>query len=488
MNMQQELLHILSAVPYREIVGSPSRIISSVHTDSRKVEASSMFIACVGVGADGHNFIPQAIERGACAIVCEHIPEVIDSNVSYILVSNSAYACGHILRAFYAIDFSQLQVVGITGTNGKTTTATLLYNLFEALGYTSGLISTVRNYIHTRSIEATHTTPDSVQLYQLLYAMQQAGCTYCFMEVSSHAIHQHRIAGLEFAGVVFTNITQDHLDYHHTFAEYLAVKKSLFDTLPAHAFALVNNDDTHARIMLQNCSATAYTYSLKSMSTYKAKIIETLVQGTLVKIDSSEVWLKLIGVFNVYNALSVYAVALLLGQERQAILQTMSMLEPVEGRIEFFRNTQGITAVVDYAHTPDALQNVLHSLRELIKITQSKIITVVGAGGNRDTSKRPLMGKIAADLSDMLFITADNPRYEEPDQIARDMLAGIPEQKLTNVLTILDRKQAIKTALLFAKPGDIVLVAGKGHETYQEIRGEKHHFDDREIIKEFFNI
>jgi len=486
--MTNNNLHsILQTVATKQIVGTTDKQIVAIDTDSRKISDNMVFVAVRGVAIDGHSFIATAEQQGATAIVCEELPETQNPAVTYIVVENSIIACGEMLRAFYGIDFNKLQVVGVTGTNGKTTTATLLYKVFSALGHTCGLLSTVVNYVGNQEFASTHTTPDMVQLYGLFNKMQEAGCDFCFMEVSSHAIHQHRTAGVVFTGGIFSNITQDHLDYHKTFAEYVRVKKSFFDSLPSSAFALTNNDDKNGNIMLQNTKAQAHTYSLKSMSDFKCRVLEQEFDGMLLKIDGVEVWAKFIGYFNAYNLLAVYSTAMLLGQDKQKVLEIISTLTPVAGRIEFFRSNEGVTAVVDYAHTPDALENILSTLKELCP-KGNKIITVVGAGGNRDKTKRPIMGKICAQLSDQVIITADNPRNEEPADIANQMVEGIDSQYQPNVLTILDRKQAIKTATIMAHKGDVILIAGKGHETYQEIQGVKHHFDDREVVKEFFNL
>lgn len=485
--MQIQTNKLLQTIQYQEIIGALPAAITGIETDSRKVQAGYVFVAVQGVAVDGHQYIAKAIEQGARVVICQNMPQTIDSKVAYVRVLNPAVACGLLLKAYYEIDFSKFKVIGVTGTNGKTTTATLLYQLFENVGLQAGLISTVRNYIHTQSLESTHTTPDNIQLYALFNAMIEQGCTYCFMEVSSHAIHQHRIAGIDFCGGIFTNLTQDHLDYHKTIAEYLQVKKSFFDNLPTHAFALTNSDDKHGDVMLQNTVAHKYSYSLKGFSDFKCKILETHFDGMLLQIDGTEVWTKFIGAFNAYNILSVYATAFLLGLNKDQILQIISSLNPVDGRIQFFRNASGTTAVVDYAHTPDALENILSSIKKLCG-PHNKIITVVGAGGNRDTTKRPIMGKIAAQLSDRLIITSDNPRNEDPQLIAQQMNDGVPADMRSKVITIIDRKEAIKTAVALAQHTDIILVAGKGHETYQEIQGVKHHFDDREIIKELFNL
>jgi len=485
--METNLHTLIEKIGATYIVGNASVKIAGIETNSKNIGPNFAFVAQRGVAVDGHAFIEKAVENGATAIVCEEMPATINPNVCYVQVENSAAACGKLLKAFYEIDFSRLQVVGVTGTNGKTTTATLLYQVFTQLGYSCGLISTVCNYIGAEKLEATHTTPDTVQLYRLFHAMQQAGCSHCFMEVSSHAIHQQRISGIDFTGAIFTNLTQDHLDYHKTFAEYLRVKKQFFDTVSSSAFALVNNDDKNGQVMLQNTRAKKYSYSLKSMSDFKCKIIESHIGCTLLQIDGTEVWTKFIGAFNAYNLLSVYAAAILLGEDKQEVLQIISTLSPVEGRTQFYRNAAGLTAVIDYAHTPDALENILTTLKKLCT-ADNKLITVVGAGGNRDNSKRPLMGAISAQLSDTVILTSDNPRDENPACIAMQMLDGIPTEERSKVITILDRKEAIRTATMFAKPTDIILIAGKGHETYQEILGVKHHFDDTEVVREMFKL
>ena len=482
-----DLHSIISQIATIQIVGETNKTITAIDTDSRKIGENMVFVAVRGVAVDGHKFIDSAEKQGASVVVCEELPENINPAVTYVRVENSVIACGEMLRAFYGIDFNAMKVVGVTGTNGKTTTATLLYRLFTRLGNTCGLLSTVVNYVGNEEFAADHTTPDMVQMYDLFNKMQEAGCSYCFMEVSSHAIHQHRTAGVKFAGGIFTNITQDHLDYHKTFAEYVRVKKSFFDDLPSTAFALTNDDDRNGQIMLQNTKAHKSSYSLKSMSDFKCRVLEQHFDGMLLKIDGVEVVARFIGYFNAYNLLAVYSAAMLLGQDKQQVLQIISTLTPVAGRIEFFKSDKGVTAVVDYAHTPDALENILTTLQALCPKT-NKIITVVGAGGNRDKTKRPIMGKICARLSNQLILTADNPRNENAADIAEQMYAGIEPEYAQNVLTILDRKQAIHTAVMLAQQGDVILIAGKGHETYQEIQGVKHHFDDREIVKEIFKI
>ncbi len=482
-----DLHSIIEQVSTKKIVGETNKTIAAINTDSRRIGENMVFVAVRGVAVDGHSFIETAEKQGAVAVVCEQLPASLNPAVTYIVVENSIIACGYMLRAFYNIDFEKLKVVGVTGTNGKTTTATLLYRLFSQLGNVCGLLSTVVNYVGNEEFAATHTTPDMIQLYELFEKMQVAGCSYCFMEVSSHAIHQHRTAGVTFAGGIFTNITQDHLDYHKTFAEYVRVKKSFFDDLPATAFALTNDDDRNGQIMLQNTRAHKASYSLKSMSDFKCRVLEQHFDGMLLKIDGVEVVARFIGFFNAYNLLAVYSAAMLLGQNKQRVLEIISTLTPVAGRIEFFKNANNVVAVVDYAHTPDALENILSTLRALCP-NDKKIITVVGAGGNRDKGKRPIMGGICAKLSNRVILTSDNPRNESAADIANQMMAGIGAEYAANVLTILDREQAIRTAVMLAESGDVILIAGKGHETYQEIQGVKHHFDDREIVKNIFNL
>lgn len=477
---------ILQSIPVISITGIVDREVSRIETDSRKMTENALFVAIPGTKVDGHSFIDNTIEKGAKTIVCERLPEILKENITYVKVENTAIILGVLLSNYWGNPSSRMKVVGVTGTNGKTTTATLLYKLFTKLGYKSGLLSTVINYIGDHAIEATHTTPDAVQLYALLHKMAEEGCEYCFMEVSSHAIHQHRISGIEFAGGIFSNITHDHLDYHKTFEEYLKVKKSFFDNLPVTAFALSNIDDKNGTIMLQNTKAHKKTYSCKSFSDFKCKVIEKHFDGMLLEIDNTEVWVKFIGDFNAYNLLSVYATAILLGQNKETVLQLMSTLVPVDGRFECIRSNNDIISIVDYAHTPDALVNVLSTIQKINQDNHGKIITVVGAGGDRDKTKRPIMAKICAEASNRTIITADNPRSENPQVIANDMLEGIKSDVKHKVITILDRKEAIKTAILLAQPGDIVLIAGKGHETYQEIKGVKHHFDDREVVNEIY--
>lgn len=485
--IETNLHRILENVDVISITGNSNKTIALITTDSRKIGPNDLFVAISGVSINGHDYIQSAIEKGATCILCEILPAEIIPEITYILCKNSQKTCGELLRNYYSIDFTSFKVIGVTGTNGKTTTATLLYKLFSKLGFTCGLISTVKNYINEIEIESTHTTPDTIQLYNLFHTMIENKCEYCFMEVSSHAIHQNRISGIEFTAGIFSNITQDHLDYHKTFAEYLRVKKSFFDSLPSSAFALSNFDDKNGEVMLQNTKAKKVSYSLHSFTDFKCKIIETHFDGMLLQIDSTQVWTKFIGAFNAYNLLSVYATAVLLGANKQNVLEILSTLNAVDGRIEFYKNTNGTTAIIDYAHTPDALENVLSTIKKLCT-PQNKIITVVGAGGDRDTTKRPLMGSICAKLSDKVILTSDNPRSEDPAVIAKQMEEGISDQNMPKVTTILDRKEAIKVAVMLAGNNDIILIAGKGHENYQEIKGVKHHFDDREIIKELFKL
>jgi len=481
-----QLQNTIINIEITRVVGGNIPDICGIETDSRKVSKGSMFVALPGTKVDGHTFIDQAIEAGAAAIVCEKMPARLASDVVYIQVPSTARALGMILSNYYDNPSSRLKIVGVTGTNGKTTTATLLYKMFTKMGHKSGLLSTVINFVGTTAVDATHTTPDAIQLFALLARMVSEGCEYCFMEVSSHAIHQHRISGITYAGGIFSNITHDHLDYHGTFDEYLKAKKLFFDALPEQAFALTNVDDRNGNVMLQNTKAHTYTYSCKSFSDYKCKVIEKHFDGMLLLMDDTEVWVKFIGDFNAYNLLAVYAAARLLGAEKSKVLEVLSSLVPVDGRFEVFRSKNDITAIVDYAHTPDALVNVLDTIKKLNQENKGQVIAVVGAGGDRDKTKRPVMAKVSVEMSDKLIITADNPRSEDPAQIATEMVAGIPPSMSFKAMTVLDRRDAIKTAIHMARPGDIILIAGKGHETYQEIKGVKHHFDDREIVKEVF--
>lgn len=465
--------------------GNADIAVTSLTFDSRKVEKNSAFFAISGTQSDGHSFIDNAIDSGATAIICEKLPEKINPSVTYFQVQNSSIALGVAASEFYGNPSEKLTLIGVTGTNGKTTTATLLYRLVNSMGGKAGLFSTVCNYIGDKKVPSTHTTPDAIQLNQLFAEMVEAGCTHCFMEVSSHAIVQHRTKGLAFKGGIFTNITHDHLDYHKTFDEYIKAKKLFFDELPSSAFALTNIDDRNGRVMVQNTKAKVKTYSLRSMADFKCKIIEQQPIGMLLNIDNIEVWTKLIGEFNAYNLLCVYSTAQLLGFDKQEVLTILSNMNPVEGRFEHTQSPNGVIAIVDYAHTPDALENVIESIKK-IRSEGSKLITVVGAGGNRDKTKRPIMAQIAAQGSEMVILTSDNPRFEEPEDILNDMKKGIDASSIGRVLTIIDRREAIRTACLLASKGDIVLVAGKGHETYQEVKGVKHHFDDKEEIAEIF--
>ena len=482
-------MKLLSDILYKtrieEITGSTNMAISSVTFDSRKVKKDSLFIATVGVTVDGHSYIDKAIELGAIAIVCETLPKQIQEHITYIKVLNSSESLGYIACNFYDNPSERLRLIGITGTNGKTTTVTLLFNLFKGLGYQVGLLSTVENKINNVVIPSTHTTPDALSLNEMLSQMVEQGCQYAFMEVSSHAIVQHRITGLHFTGAAFSNITHDHLDYHKTFDEYIKAKKLFFDQLPTDAFALTNKDDRNGMVMLQNTRAKKYTYGLKSLADFKCKVIENHLNGLLLNIDNQEVWIKLIGSFNAYNALVVYAMAILLKQDKVQVLTTLSNLNSVEGRFQYVKSKSGIIAIVDYAHTPDALKNVLETVKD-IRTGNEQVITVVGCGGDRDSAKRPVMAKIACEFSNKTILTSDNPRSENPEEILNQMQSGLSPVEMKSALRISDRKEAIKTAVAFAKEGDILLIAGKGHEKYQEINGVKHHFDDFEIIKELF--
>jgi UDP-N-acetylmuramoyl-L-alanyl-D-glutamate--2,6-diaminopimelate ligase len=479
----KKLKDILYKAGIMEVIGSTDIEVSSIAFDSRKVERNGLFIAVKGTQNDGHKFISQTISSGAIAIVCEELPKEKNKSVVYIKVSDSESALGIIASNFYENPSEKLKLVGVTGTNGKTTTATLLHNLFLALGYNAGLISTVVYKIGKEDFPATHTTPDSIQLNKLMKQMVDAGCRYCFMEVSSHAVVQKRIAGLKFTGGIFTNITHDHLDYHKTFEEYLKAKKNFFDSLDSEAFALVNKDDQNGLVMLQNTSAQKKTYALKSPADFKCKIMESQFSGMLLNIDGSEIWTKLIGHFNAYNVLAVYATAILLGQEKLKVLTKLSALSSVDGRFQQVKSHSGIFGIVDYAHTPDALLNVLKTIRE-IRANDETIITVVGCGGDRDALKRPVMARIACEESDKVILTSDNPRSEDPDEIIRQMQKGVDRAYQKKVLSITDRREAIKTACSLASAGDIILVAGKGHEKYQEIKGVKYPFDDVKILNE----
>ncbi len=482
------LQDILYQVPLRSVNGNLQTSISGLQIDSRKVETGNCFIAIKGVQADGHQFIDTAILKGATVIVCEELPAALREDITYVQVENGSEAVGWMAHHYYGEPSAKLKLVGITGTNGKTTVATVLYKLFTQLGYDCGLLSTVQNMIAGQPYAATHTTPDAISINALLKQMVDAGCRFAFMEVSSHAIHQHRIAGLQFAGAVFTNITHDHLDYHKTFDEYIRVKKKFFDDLPAGAFAISNLDDKRGAVMLQNTAARTYYYSLRSMAEYKGKILENGLTGLLMNINDREVHFRLIGEFNAYNLLAVYGVAICLGEEKDEVLQCLSVMTGAEGRFEYVVSpVDRIIGIVDYAHTPDALENVLKTIRQL-RSGEEKIFTVVGCGGDRDKTKRPEMAQIACDYSDKAIFTSDNPRSEDPQAILHDMEAGLNTAAKRKFISIADRREAIKTAFSLAQPGDIVLVAGKGHEKYQEIKGVRNHFDDKEEIEKIITL
>ncbi len=470
-----------------EISGTTSIGIAAVCSDSRKAREGSMFVAVRGTQSDGHAYIDQVIEQGAVAVVCESMPQNRLDGITYVKVADSAMALGQIASNYFDSPSGKLKLVGITGTNGKTTTATLLFRLFRSLGYPAGLLSTVRNQVNDQVIPSTHTTPDPLQMNELLAAMVDEGCLYCFIEVSSHAMVQKRTAGLEFSGGVFTNITHDHLDYHKTFDEYLKAKRSFFDSLPAAAFALTNLDDKNGAVIIQNTKAKMYSYGLFSMSDYKCRLIENSFNGLLLNIDGHDVHCKLIGSFNAYNLTAAYATAVLLGEDKLKVLTMLSTLDPVEGRFDFITSDKKVLGVVDYAHTPDALKNVLNTIHD-VSSGKGRVITIVGCGGDRDAAKRPVMAKIACEMSDRVILTSDNPRSEDPEDIIHQMEKGIPPAGTRKTLSIVDRKEAIKTAVALAQPGDIILLAGKGHEKYQEIRGKRNPFDDKQILNEMLNL
>ena len=480
-----KLEELLKGINVIEIKGDSTQTVSGIHIDSRKVEAGHLFIAVKGTQTDGHAYIGKAIELGASAIVCETFPEDMASHVTYIKVADTEDCVGKLATAFYGDPTSKLELIGVTGTNGKTTIATLLYNMFRKFGYKVGLISTVCNYIDDEAIPTEHTTPDPITLNKLLGRMADEGCKYAFMEVSSHSVAQKRIGGLKFAGGIFTNLTRDHLDYHQTVDNYLKAKKAFFDNLPKSAFALTNLDNKNGMVMVQNTKAKVCTYSLRSISDFKGKVLEDGFEGMLLDINNVEVNVQFIGRFNASNLLAVYGTACLLGKKPEDVLLVLSTLKPVSGRFDALRSPRGYSAIVDYAHTPDALTNVLNTIQEVLN-GRGNIITVVGAGGNRDKGKRPIMAQEAAKYSDKVIITSDNPRFEEPQDIINDMLAGLSKEDMRKVISIVDRKEAIKTACMLAQAGDAILVAGKGHENYQDIKGVKHHFDDKEVIREIF--
>lgn len=480
----RKLKDILYKTAIETVKGNTDTEINAIDFDSRKIGNQDLFVAIRGTVSDGHQFIDKAISQGAVAVVCEELPEQLAENVTYVKVNDANSALAHLASNYYDNPSNELKLVGITGTNGKTTVATLLYQLYKKAGHKTGLLSTVKNLIDDQEYKATHTTPDSLTINKYLRQMADAGVEFCFMEVSSHGIHQKRTEGLHFAGGIFTNLSHDHLDYHATFAEYRDVKKSFFDGLEKGAFALSNIDDKNGAVMLQNTKARKLTYALKSYADYKGQILENQLSGLLLKINGQEVWTRLIGAFNAYNALAIYGTAVELGMEPMEVLRILSELESVSGRFQFIVSEQNITAIVDYAHTPDALENVLNTINE-IRSRNEELITVVGCGGDRDKAKRPMMAKIASQLSDKLIITSDNPRSEDPDEIITEMEQGVEFQNQKKTISISDRKQAIKTAVQLAKANDIILIAGKGHETYQEIQGVRHDFDDMKIVREF---
>ena len=477
-----KLSDLLKAIQPVRTIGSTDIEITGVNIDSRLIEAGHLFMAMHGTQTDGHAYIPAAIGKGAVAVLCEELPEKPEAGIAYIQVKDSEDAVGKVATAFYGDPTSKMELVGVTGTNGKTTIATLLYNMFRYFGYKAGLISTVCNYIDERPVPTEHTTPDPITLNRLLGEMADSGCKYVFMEVSSHSIAQKRISGLKFAGGIFTNLTRDHLDYHKTVENYLKAKKAFFDGLPKTAFAITNADDKNGKVIVQNCRAVVKTYSTQTMADYKARIMECHFEGMFLEIEGREVGVQFTGRFNASNLLAVYGAARMLGKQTDDILIAMSMLKCVSGRLEPIHSPKGFTAIVDYAHTPDALKNVLLSIHEILQAT-GQVITVCGAGGNRDKGKRPIMAKESARLSDRVIITSDNPPFEEPQDIINDMLAGLDKDDLQKTISIVDRREAIKTACMLAKRGDVILVAGKGHENYQEIKGVKHHFDDKEELK-----
>ncbi|MFI3323710.1 MAG: UDP-N-acetylmuramoyl-L-alanyl-D-glutamate--2,6-diaminopimelate ligase [Rikenellaceae bacterium] len=482
----KNLNDIFRSIEHTQWIGERNIEVSSIEYDSRVVSRGSCFVATVGTQSDGHNFIDMAIERGATAVVCERLPLTLRDNVSYIVVGDSHHTLGLAASALYDNPSGELQLVGVTGTNGKTTTATLLYDLFRALGYRVGLISTVTYCIDDDERESTHTTPDAVRLNDMLREMVDRGCEYCFMEVSSHAVVQRRIAGLSFAGALFSNITHDHLDYHHTFAEYIKAKKALFDSLPKQSFAITNLDDRNGEVMLQNTRAARYTYSLRSMADFRAKIVEMHLDAMLLRIDGEEIWVSSTGRFNAYNMLAIYTVARCLGIEASEALVALSSIKGVCGRFETIKLPGGVTAIVDYAHTPDALQNVITTIEEITSPEQ-QLIVVCGCGGERDKAKRPEMARIATTHASLSVFTSDNPRGEDPEQIIAEMVAGVSDTTARH-LSIVDRREAIRTAVMFAKSGDVVLIAGKGHEKYQIIGGEKLHFDDHEVVAQMIEM
>ena len=481
------LKELLKNVEVLNIIGDVEVDIKGVNIDSRRIEAGHLFVAIPGTQTDGHKFIPKAIEQGAVAVLCEYFPNKREPGVTYVAVESTEAWVGEVATQFFGDPSRKLKLVGVTGTNGKTTIATLLYNMFRKFGHKCGLLSTVCNYIEGEAIPTDHTTPDPIELNSLLARMVDAGCEYAFMECSSHAIAQKRIGGLRFAGGLFTNLTRDHLDYHKTFENYRDAKKAFFDGLDKEAFAITNADDKNGLFMVQNTKAMVKTYSTRSMADFKAKIIECHFEGMYLDINGKEVGVQFIGKFNVSNLLAVYGAAVMLGKQPEDILVILSTLKSVNGRLEPIRSPEGYTAIVDYAHTPDALENVLNAIHEVLD-GKGKVITVCGAGGNRDKGKRPLMAQEAVKQSDRVIITSDNPRFEEPQDIINDMLAGLDARQMKKVISIVDRREAIRTACMMAEKGDVILIAGKGHEDYQEIKGVKHHFDDKEVVRDIFGV
>ena len=482
-----KLNELLNHISYSEIVGSAEKIVLGIDFDSRNVKPGYIFVAQPGVISDGHKFIGKAIENGASIVVCEQLPDELQSDITLVKVDDSNEVLGKLASAFYGFPSKKMKVVGVTGTNGKTSIATLLYKMFLQLGYKTGLLSTISYRINNREETASHTTPNALKIQQMFAEMAAEGCQYCFMEVSSHAVHQKRIAGIEFAGGIFTNITHDHLDYHKTFAEYIKAKKAFFDGLPKESFAVTNIDDKNGLVMVQNTAAGKITFSNRSVADFKCKVIENHFDGMLLNMDGSEIWTRFVGKFNASNLLAVYTTAIQLGQNKEEVLKVISDLHPVQGRFETVRSVDGKLAIIDYAHTPDALKNVLGAITE-IRTRNEQVITVVGAGGDRDKTKRPEMANEAVLASDKVILTSDNPRTEEPAQIIKDMEAGVAAKYKNKVVSIENRREAIKTAAMLAKPGDIILIAGKGHENYQEVNGVKHHFDDKEEIENCFGL
>jgi UDP-N-acetylmuramoyl-L-alanyl-D-glutamate--2,6-diaminopimelate ligase len=482
-----ELSELIRNISVKVIEGPVDVEVADVDIDSRRVKPGHLFVAIPGTQTDGHQYIAKAIELGAVAVLCEHIPDGVDaSKATVVIVDSTEAAVGPVATAFQGFPAERLKLVGVTGTNGKTTIATLLYNMFRKLGYKCGLLSTVCNYIEGEPVPASHTTPDPVELNRLLRRMVDAGCQYAFMECSSHAITQKRIGGLKFAGGIFTNLTRDHLDYHKTVENYRNAKKQFFDMLPKGSFAIINSDDKNGMFMVQNTKATVKTYSAQRMADFRARLVECHFEGMYLEMDGREVGVQFIGKFNVSNLLAVYATAVMLGQQPEDVLVVLSTLKSVAGRLEPIRSPEGFTAIVDYAHTPDALENVLRAIHEVLQ-GKGQVITVCGAGGNRDKGKRPLMAQEAVKQSDRVIITSDNPRFEEPQDIINDMLAGLDPKQMKKVVSIVDRREAIRTACMMAQKGDVILIAGKGHEDYQEVKGVKHHFDDREVVREIIS-